>query len=306
MTERDLLIAAVAAYGLAATWGAGARLLRPGPSAPGATRIDDEHWNALPEQAGDDVPRLTGGGRSTPTGDLMVSTLLWSALLLHTLALATRWQLLGHGPFTTLYEVLSSNLWSLALVLALLRGVLPELRTAWLAGAPVLLTLAAWMLLADPGAGHLPPTYATPLLYVHAVVGKLYLGLLLAAVALACMPLLRRSRWGARRLAHLGSDARFDDLAHRCAAAAFVFNSLMLIIGACWAQDAWGRYWAWDPLESWAFLSWLALAMTLHHRVTVKLAPHRHALLLAGVFVLAFLTFFGVPFVSISPHKGAV
>jgi ABC-type transport system involved in cytochrome c biogenesis permease subunit len=85
-----------------------------------------------------------------------------------------------------------------------------------------------------------------------------------------------------------------------------VFDSLMLIVGACWAQDAWGRYWAWDPLESWAFLSWLALAITLHTRVTVKLAPHRHAMMLLAVFVLAFLTFFGVPFVSLAPHKGAV
>jgi ABC-type transport system involved in cytochrome c biogenesis permease subunit len=306
MTERDLLIGAVTAYGLAASWSTGARLLGPGRAPRGDSRVDDAHWNATPEPADDAAARPSGGERAAPAGDRMVSTLLWCALLLHTLALATRWQLLGHGPFTTLYEVLSSNLWSLALVLALLRGVLPELRTAWLAGVPVLLTLAAWMLLADPGAGHLPPTYATPLLYVHAVVGKLYLGLLLAGLALACMPLLRRSRWGARHLAHLASDARLDDLAHRCAAAAFVFDSLMLIVGACWAQDAWGRYWAWDPLESWAFLSWLALAMTLHQRVTVRLAPHRHALLLVGVFVLAFLTFFGVPFVSTSPHKGAV
>jgi ABC-type transport system involved in cytochrome c biogenesis permease subunit len=168
---------------------------------------------------------------------------------------------------------------------------------------------------APSGAGHLPPTYATPLLYVHAVLGKLYLGSLLAALALAAPAALahragppghRTLNRSARLAASLGGPAALDELAHRCAAAAFIFDSLMLIVGACWAQDAWGRYWAWDPLETWAFLTWLALASLLHLRVTVRLKPQHHALLLLAVFVLAFLTFFGVPYLSTSPHKGAV
>ena len=86
----------------------------------------------------------------------------------------------------------------------------------------------------------------------------------------------------------------------------FVFETLMLIAGAIWAQDAWGRYWGWDPLETWAFLTWLALAFFIHLRVTFKLRPRAGAYAIITVFVLAFLTFFGVPFVSTAPHKGAV
>ena len=99
---------------------------------------------------------------------------------------------------------------------------------------------------------------------------------------------------------------RFDELAHRFAAYALVFDTLMLIVGAVWAQDAWGRYWAWDPLESWAFASWLALALVLHARATLRPTPAQHGLWLAGTFALAFVTFFGVPFISTAPHKGAV
>jgi len=80
----------------------------------------------------------------------------------------------------------------------------------------------------------------------------------------------------------------------------------MLIVGAVWAQDAWGRYWAWDPLETWAFLTWLVLAFSLHLRFTVKTTPRTGAILILGVFAVAFLTFFGVPFISKAPHKGAV
>jgi ABC-type transport system involved in cytochrome c biogenesis permease subunit len=125
-------------------------------------------------------------------------------------------------------------------------------------------------------------------------------------MALGLVPALRRTAWGAARCAGLPDDRRFDELAHRFAAYALVFDTLMLIVGAVWAQDAWGRYWAWDPLETWAFASWLALAAALHARATLRPAPALFGLWLAGVFTLAFLTFFGVPFISTAPHKGAV
>lgn len=231
---------------------------------------------------------------------------LAAAIALHTLALALRWQALGHGPFTTMHEILSSSLWSLALVFAVAAWALREVRATLWAAAPVLAVLGLWLLFADPRPGHFPPTYATPLLYLHTMVGKLFLGLLLVAVALGALPWLRRSAWGARHTAGWPDDRRFDELAHRFAAFAFVFETLMLIVGAVWAQDAWGRYWAWDPLESWAFVTWLALAATLHARATLRPSPATHGLWLAGVFAIAFLTFFGVPFISVAPHKGAV
>jgi ABC-type transport system involved in cytochrome c biogenesis permease subunit len=146
---------------------------------------------------------------------LTLPLVLGLAVLLHTLALGVRWAALGHGPFTTLHEILSSNLWSLALVVVIAAASVRDVRAALPVTLPVLVTLGAWLMYADPGAGHLPPTYATPLLYLHTLVGKLYLGTLLVALALGLMPLLRRCRWGARRFAGLPDDRRFDDLAHR-------------------------------------------------------------------------------------------
>ena len=233
-------------------------------------------------------------------------TLLEAAVALHTLSLLMRWQAHGHGPFTTMHEILSSNLWSLSLALLLATWAVHEARRVLLAAAPVLAVLGLWLLMADNRPGHLPPTYATTLLYLHTLIGKAYLGLLLVAVALGAVPWLREHGLGAACFAHAADDRRCDELAHRFAAFAFVFETLMLIVGAVWAQDAWGRYWAWDPLESWAFASWLALAGVLHARATLRPPPARHGLWLAATFVLAFVTFFGVPFISTTPHKGAV
>ncbi len=171
---------------------------------------------------------------------------------------------------------------------------------------PVLFLLMGWLLVTRPDAGHLPPTYHTAWLYVHVVLGKIFLGAVLVAVGISGIILLRGAGIALSRFAALPADARLEDLAFRFMIVGFVFQTLMLIAGAIWAQDAWGRYWAWDPLETWAFMTWLALAFFIHLRATTKIAPHVCATAVMTVFVLAFLTFFGVPFISTAPHKGAI
>jgi ABC-type transport system involved in cytochrome c biogenesis permease subunit len=128
---------------------------------------------------------------------------------------------------------------------------------ALVVAAPVLALMGVWLLLADARPGHFPATYATPLLYLHTVVGKLFLGLLLVAVALGGVPLLRQSAAGLRWLTRAGSDARLDQLAYRFAAAAFVCESLMLIVGAVWAQDACGNGTRWRAGPSSPGWHWL-------------------------------------------------
>ena len=95
-------------------------------------------------------------------------------------------------------------------------------------------------------------------------------------------------------------------LAYRLVAISFLFQTLMLVVGAIWAQDAWGRYWAWDPIETWSFLTWVSVLYYLHARKQIKGSQLKSAAIVLCIFVLAFLTFFGVPFVSESPHKGMV
>ena len=101
-------------------------------------------------------------------------------------------------------------------------------------------------------------------------------------------------------------DAIIDKLAWRLMMLALVFDSLMLIAGAVWAQDAWGRYWAWDSLETSAFLTWIFLAIGLHVRLSYRVKPWISGLIIIGVFLMAFSTYFGTPYLSPSAHKGVV
>ncbi len=217
-------------------------------------------------------------------------------------AIAQRWAHFGQGPFMTLYEVLLSNLFTLGTVALVAFWLSAAARAGARVVLVVLLALGAWTLALPTEAVRLPPTFDNPWLWVHVLTGKLFLGTCLVAVGVATHLLVR---WWRARPASLSPDPReLDGAVWRFMSIAFVFHSAMLLAGAVWARDAWGRYWAWDPLETWSFLTWLLLALVLHLRVTVRIAlPAGWGLALA-VFGLAFLTFFGVPFLSLAPHQG--
>lgn len=236
----------------------------------------------------------------------MILMLLVMGLALHSASIAVRWDRLGHGPYVTMFEILSSNVWSLLLAFALAYWRIRVIRASAAVVMPIMFVMMGWLLVSSPGEGHLPPTYHTIWLFIHIGFGKVFLGAVLVAVGIAGVILLRYYGVGVKQLANLPADERLDDLAYRFMSLGLVFETLMLVAGAIWAQDAWGRYWAWDPLETWAFITWLTLAFSLHARLAFRLRPHHGAALIILVFVLAFLTFFGVPFVSKAPHKGAV
>jgi cytochrome c-type biogenesis protein CcsB len=60
-----------------------------------------------------------------------------------------------------------------------------------------------------------------------------------------------------------------DNLSYRLVALVFPLWTFAVIAGAIWAEAAWGRYWGWDPKETWAFITWVAYAAYLHARVTI-------------------------------------
>lgn len=251
------------------------------------------------------TPLAVAGGPKAQTQERLLLGLLGLGLALFAFAIELRWMRIGHGPFINLFEILASNLFSLGLIYALAYWRLPALRPSAAVVMPVMLVPGLWLLAVSPADSHLPPTYDTPWLWVHVATGKIFLGLCLVALGLAGVMLLRRAGF-ARNFQSMPADAALDRMAWRFMGVALAFQSMMLIAGAVWAQDAWGRFWGWDQIEAWAFLTWLALAAALHLRTTYRVPPWLGAAMILGIFVLAFLTFFGVPFVSNSPHKGAI
>ena len=241
-----------------------------------------------------------------PRRETAVLMSLAAGLTLLALAISQRWMRLGHGPFFNMFEILTSNLFSLGLFYALIYWRIPHIRPTARIVLPVLMVMALWLVSLEPVDSHFPATYATPILWFHVLLGKIFLGCSLVAVGISGVVILRRFRWCANGFARMPDSTSLDSIAWRFMQAALIFESAMLIMGALWAQDAWGRYWAWDPLETWAFITWIALAGAIHLRSAFPVSPAQGAWMIWAVFVLAFLTFFGVPFVTVAPHKGAV
>ena len=225
-------------------------------------------------------------------------------LVLHAVAIGLRWVRLEHGPYLTMFEILSSNLFTLMLFFILFYWRYKPVRPSASVVLPLLFIMMAWMMFTPHDSGIIPATFDTIWLWIHIGFGKVFMGAVLVAVGMGGIIVLRKYHWAEKKFTNLPSNERLDDLAFRFMAVALIFDSLMLIAGALWAQDAWGRYWGWDPLETWAFITWLVLVITLHLRATFKLSYERGAYLIFTVFILGFLTFYGVPFISNAPHQG--
>jgi ABC-type transport system involved in cytochrome c biogenesis permease subunit len=237
--------------------------------------------------------------------NVVLAMLLTGVILLGT-ALGVRWERLGHGPFVNLFELLMSQLFSLGLVYSIAYWRFPVIRPSAVVALGLVWILGLWILLLRPADSVLPPTYYNKWLWVHVGFGKIFLSLCLIGTGLAGVILLRSRRRIAHWFRMMPSDAVIDTIAWRFMLLAFVFHSLMLIAGAVWAQDAWGRYWAWDTLETSAFLTWLMLGMALHARFTYRIPIRVGAIAIVVVFILAFMTYFGAPFYSQAAHKGIV
>lgn len=103
--------------------------------------------------------------------------------------------------------------------------------------------------------------------------------LLSNVIATAYLTLDRMERKGERKpwAKRLPELEVLDQLSYRLVAFVFPIWTFSVIAGAIWAESAWGRYWGWDPKETWSFITWVAYAAYLHARVTVGWRGRRAA-----------------------------
>ena len=115
--------------------------------------------------------------------------------------------------------------------------------------------------------------------------------------------LLGMGAWYA--LPYLPSAAQLDMLAYRVTAFAMPIFTFAIICGAIWAEEAWGRYWGWDPKETGSFFTWVLYAAYLHARATHGWRGRRAAWIAAGAFLALMVTYFVVNLVVVGLHSYA-
>ena len=136
----------------------------------------------------------------------------------------------------------------------------------------VLLVLGTAITLLYRPSAPLVPALKSTWLVVHVSAAIISGGVFLLANTIAATYLIldrMESRGGRNAWAkRLPSLEVLDQLTYRLVAFVFPLWTFAVIAGAIWAESAWGRYWGWDPKETWAFITWVAYAAYLHARVT--------------------------------------
>lgn len=103
----------------------------------------------------------------------------------------------------------------------------------------------------------------------------------------------------------LPSAATLDRLAYRIIAFGFPIWTFAVIAGAIWAQEAWGRYWGWDPKETWSFITWTIFAGYLHARATSGWRGRRAAIIALVGFASLIVTYYVVNIWIVGLHSYA-
>ena len=233
----------------------------------------------------------------------VVLAALWlslAGLVPHAIAIGLRWAQTGHAPYLGFYEVVSSYAFAAVLALGVIAWIKPQMRVVGLAIMPVALLMIGGAMLAPKAALGMTPTLASYWLTIHVTFAKLSYSSFIAAFAIALVYLLRERR--PDLLATLPDQSTLDDLTFRFAAVGFIFLSVMIVAGAIWANEAWGRYWAWDPIETWSLISWIVYAGFLHTRLTLGWKGSRSAWFAVVALPVMVFTLIGVPLVYKSIH----
>ena len=145
----------------------------------------------------------------------------------------------------------------------------------------VLLTLGTAVAVLYRPSAPLVPALKSTWLIIHVSAAVISGGVFLLANTIAATYLIldrMESRGGRNEWAKkLPSLEYLDQLSYRLVAFVFPLWTFAVIAGAIWAESAWGRYWGWDPKETWAFITWIAYAAYLHARVTIGWRGRRAA-----------------------------
>ena len=195
--------------------------------------------------------------------------------VVHAGVLVTRGMAADRLPWGNMYEFATAVVLVGVVVYLVLAVRVPAVRDIGaFVLAPVVLALVATGLFLYTETGPLVAALRSSWLAVHVSTAILGFGIFFVSGIASVLYLLRlrSDAHGAEAegsfLSRLPNAVTLDRVAHRTAVFGFPIWTFAVIAGAIWAESAWGRYWGWDPKETWAFIAWVVYAGYLHARTT--------------------------------------
>ncbi|MDA8212470.1 MAG: c-type cytochrome biogenesis protein CcsB [Clostridia bacterium] len=231
-----------------------------------------------------------------------------SGIVPHSAALIIRWVRAGHGPYLTYYESFGAFSWFAVAFFLYLQYRNLKFRSLGIVVMPLSFIMIGLAVLSSPDILPLPATFATYWLIVHVIFAMIGYGATVLATAFGILYLLKQRKqqqgqeggfW--QRIPGLGS---LDELSYQNLAFGFIALTIMIIAGAIWAKRSWGRYWGWDPIETWSLISWLVYGSYLHLRITYRWKGTRAAWFTIFALVVLVFHLFGLNLVYQGSHAG--
>jgi cytochrome c-type biogenesis protein CcsB len=224
----------------------------------------------------------------------------------HTLGLIARWYVSGHAPWSNAYESMIYVAWAtMFFTLAFDRkSKLTVASGTFVASMILMVAHLNWL---DPSIANLQPVLNSYWLMIHVAVivasyGPFTLGMVLGLVALLLMLFTNESNKEKMTL-HIKEITYINEMALTIG---LVMLTIGNFLGGQWANESWGRYWGWDPKETWALISIMVYAFVIHARFVPAL---RGLFSFNFMSVLAFasilMTYFGVNFHLTGMHSYA-
>jgi cytochrome c-type biogenesis protein CcsB len=264
---------------------------------------------------------LVAGLRASLPLNFWTQRLLGAALAAHTLVLADRWWesyrlavehtlvagfgasfrlVLLQAPMSNFYESLVFFAWCLPFLALVVfrRNLQTYLGTVMSLLACILLAYAS-LGGVDSSIKPLMPALKSNWLLFHVVTCFLGYSAFTLGFGVALLYL-----WKERRpQVSLPSLPQLDRLIYQATILGFLLLTLGILTGAVWAESAWGRYWSWDPKETWSLITWFIYATLLHARLVKGWQGRRIAWLALLGFAAMLFTYFGVSFLLSGLHS---
>ncbi|MFH0757422.1 MAG: cytochrome c biogenesis protein CcsA [Bacteroidota bacterium] len=231
---------------------------------------------------------------------------LTAAFVIHTLVLAARWYISGHAPMSNGYESMIFVSW-----VTLLAGLIFVGKSGYVMGLTGILAALALMVAGmsnmNPEITNLVPVLKSPWLSIHVAVimaGYGFLGLasVMGLLNVVLYASLTRSNKG--RIQEV--IRQVSNVNHLTLIVGLYFMTAGVFLGGVWANESWGRYWGWDPKETWALITVLVYAFVTHmHRIPGMRGTFAYNLASFISYSSVMMTYFGVNYFLGGMHSYA-
>ena len=234
------------------------------------------------------------------------TVLLVIFFILHTAGLATRWYVSGHAPWSDGYESMIYIAWATVLAGFIFSKNSPITlaATGILSGLILFVAHLNWM---DPQVTNLAPVLKSYWLSIHVSMITASYGFLALGALLGFITLILFSMRTAKNEEHINlSILELNTINEMSLMVGLALLTLGNFLGGVWANESWGRYWGWDPKETWALVSILVYAVVIHLRfIKAIYTPFLFATISLLSFSSVIMTYFGVNYYLAGMHSYA-